>query len=480
MSMFTSSLRTVALVMGLAAGGLGLCRADEPTAEVGLNAQRENQLLALQSQELGLAQLPAAQSYLDALVQRIQAAGPQPAHFMQVRVRPRLSYNAFSTSEGWMVIDLGWLKSIDSEPELAALLSHEYAHLMLGHMGTKNALGTVTHMALAGAAIATGNARNDHGITRSLTESGWSELVMPQWSRSQELDADAFAVDITQSLGYAFVPSVRAFLERIQSVERHGKATPAVPSGSGTDDHPSIEERIAQAQKLVEGRPRQRPAARGVDAWRAVRDSADFRSQEAEYLVVAQCLQAAATGDKNGLAGSMRALAALPQPLHTAAAQTLQAMTMPSQEPERVAAALTRITEAPDASFAAYQLLARLQRDALGHYDTAVATLQAGLERFGSPPALYPDVITFQREVNERIDALPQDQRSLGLSLYSVRNAASMLVLKTRCLADPLYAEPCSWASLNEAQRQAQIRKQQERQTAMEQKLQQKVNKLFK
>jgi Zn-dependent protease with chaperone function len=435
---------------------------------------RQAERLQLQAVGLGMASIPVAEAYLTRLIERIQAAGPQPARPAQVLIRPKLSYNAATTRNGFIVVDLGWLKSIESEPELVALLAHEYGHLVNDHLGTKNQVGMGTYAATLAGRLMAMRLGTQNSWSMMLLNDSWSSVLMPRWSRGQEYESDAFAVDITQGLGYAHVPSVRAFLERIQSVERAARpaakpgapAKPVSPTAQAaseapqpllTDDHPPIEERIARVQKLVESRPRVRPAARSADGWRAVRDSAEFKAAEEEYSLAARLFDAVQANLSGEVAMLTRQLEQRGASLRSAAALSALAWVQPPQAIERRQALLRTAMAAPDAAFMPYQMMATLQRDQLGQPSEAVATLDAGLARFGSPPQLYPEVIDFQRTVSERINALPANQRPLALNFFGVKTQAAMTALNLRCVAQPEVAEACAWAALNAQQKQAKL-----------------------
>lgn len=452
---------------------------------------RRTELTRLQSLELGLAVMPEAQAVLDRLMARVQAAGPQPARFAQVLIRPKLSYNAATTPSGFIVIDLGWLKSIDSEAELLALLAHEYGHIVREHLGSKNALGTATHWATVGAAVYAARTGSNNALGISLVNSSWTTLLMPSWSRGQEYEADQFALETTQAMGLPFVPSMRAFLDRIQSVEKSALkpagAPPAKPASPGdkplpqaSDDHPPIEERIARVQQLMEGRPRLRPAPQARDEWRAVKATPAFQASEEEYLLAAAYFDAVRGKPAAEQQRIARLIDQRPKPLRTAAAMSALTLATPANDLNRRAPLLLEALKAPDATFLPYRLLAHLQRDQLGQFEPASDTLMAALERFQNPPQLLPEVIEFMRITDERINAIPQAQRPLPLGLFQLKNSARRIQLAARCAVNPEVAEACSWAGMNEAQRQAKLRADKDKETALTNKLDQKVQKLFK
>ena len=449
---------------------------------------RSSELKHLQSLGLGLADIPSVQAYLDALMQRIQEGGPKPVKFAKVLIRPRYTYNAATTRSGFIVVDLGWLKSIDTEAELSALLAHEYGHIWLEHLGTKNDVGTMTHFATLGAAVFAAKTKSNNYWSVNLLSSGWSGALLPNWSRTQEYEADQFAVETTQAMGHAFVPSVRAFLDRIQAVEKlavratlpiQGVPGPNKPAAASSDDHPRIEERISRVQKLVENRPRVRPSARYNDGWRVARDSVIARASEEEYVLAGQYFEALGSGRMSEMNSVAQKLDKRSKPLRTAAAMTAVAWSLPMQDLGRRITLLKEATAAPDASFISFNMLAVLERDAAKEYERSTQTLQSALDRFDSPAQQLPEVIEFKRIVSEQIDGLPPAQRPMQLALFALQNSAGMIYLKAKCQLEPEVAEACDWASLNEPQKQVRLQAQKARDVATANKIEQKVKSLF-
>ena len=452
---------------------------------------RRKEWLRLQSLDLGLAVLPPAQPYLDGLMARIQAAGPQPARYARVLVRPRLSYNAFSTASGHVVIDLGWLNSIDSEAELIALLAHEYGHIVYEHLGPKNQVGVATQTAIAAARVLTAKTGGSY-VTTGLINDGWAGMLMPGWSRQQELEADRFSVEMGQALNQPFISGMRAFLERIRSVEqdagRRAVATAganatagkglqfqAPAAGTGSDDHPSIDERLEQAQSLVEGKPRIR-AGKGPDPWRSLRDSAAYRQACEEYQLAAPLYEALRKGEGNELNALGQRTAPRLRTPHTAAGMTLMAVAQPRPEPGGSLSQLQAAMAAPDASFLPFLLMALTQRDGFKDYDGALKTMDAGMDRFEQPAALLPDLIEFQRVVLERINAIPSQQRG-ALGFLALKRQLNQITVQARCLTEPEFRDACAWAGLSEQQRVQKVQQDKAKQDALVHKLEQKIQK---
>ncbi|WP_310625428.1 M48 family metallopeptidase [Limnohabitans sp.] len=490
MRLLHTSCLVLALML-LAACNATLLGAPQTQEEVdrALESQRREDELAqatalkhLSSMDLGLANIPTAQAYLDKLISRIQNAGPQPARFVKVVIRPKLGYNAATTPSGIIVVDIGWLKTMDTEAELAALLSHEYGHIVLDHLKTKNQVGTAVHVVTTAAAVYAQSKGINNDWALGLFGEGWSSLLKTSWSREQEYEADAFALDLTQKLGYAYVASMRAFLDRIQSIEKSIKPAPSdAPSGAAQsknamgvmDEHPPIEERIMRLQKIMEGQVRKRPAPQGIDGWRIVRNAPAFKQEEKEVLLANQMLDATIAGRKAEQAQLKKQLEALPRPFKTSATLTMLASVEPQSA--RRTTYLQQAIAAPDTSFLSYRLLAILQRDSLKQYETANNTLLEGLDRFDAPHQFWPDVMSFHRTTAEMIYAIPENQRETSLSLYATKLKLMLVQLQAKCLLKPDVSEACNWAALNEQQKREAVAAQKTRETQMSNKLADKL-----
>lgn len=456
--------------------GPGQGQGQTPDAE----ALRTREAKHLASMELGLVSIPKVQEYLNQLLARIQAAGPQPAVPARVLIRAKLSYNAATTPAGHIVIDLGWLKSLDSEAELAALIAHEYGHVVRDHLGLKNRLGATTHVAgVLGRAIGLAT-KSNNALSLKVAVSSWSDVLLPRWNRDQEFEADDMALQITQAMGYAFVPSVRAFLERVQSVEQQT----TVPAGARkdgqpmlTDDHPPIQDRIARAQEAMRGRPRQRPSE-GADGWLAVRNSEEFRAAEKEYILAIRVQDILKSGRHNELKSVLPEIAQLPLPPKSAAALTMMASIEP--DPKRRLVWLEKAIELPDTAFMAYGILATTQRDGLGQYAAAIETLEAGLERFDTPRQLWPDVIEFQRITSERLDAVPKDRQTMEMALFMMKLRIKTTSLLAACTLNAEFAQACNLSAQNAQERRAAEAAQKAAEDALARKATQKIESLFK
>jgi len=115
--------------------------------------------------------------------------------------------NAFSTPGGFIFVTEGMLKLTKNEDELAAVLAHEIAHINLSH-GT-NALrqqGITSVASKVGAAAMKEYGNQWVSAATNVLENRASllvdTLITKGYSRSQEYDADEYAVQLLTKTGY--------------------------------------------------------------------------------------------------------------------------------------------------------------------------------------------------------------------------------------------------------------------------------------
>jgi predicted Zn-dependent protease len=128
------------------------------------------------------------------------------------------SFNAFADANGNLVISTAVLREMESEDELAALLGHELAHLVLNHPQDKDAmralpLGLQTAASFKDAAAELKGQRvpqasdpskldpNDVSSAQA-TSVLWSDFLSPSWNRKQETEADEQGFELMRAAGY--------------------------------------------------------------------------------------------------------------------------------------------------------------------------------------------------------------------------------------------------------------------------------------
>lgn len=150
--------------------------------------------------------------------------------------------NAVSAPGGFIFISKGFLKILDSEDELAAVIAHEIGHVALQHglsavsesnltdalqIASKEALSSSSNMAVSELNSLFGDSVNE--VAGTLLDKGYS--------RSQEYNADTYAAKLLKEAGYnpAALKGVFAKLETVSE-----------KSGGWFDTHPSGEKRASE------------------------------------------------------------------------------------------------------------------------------------------------------------------------------------------------------------------------------------------
>lgn len=168
---------------------------------------------------------------LDAVLARVQGAWPDEPPAARVHVIPDAKFDARTYGEGDIFVAVGMLQSMESEDEVAALLSHEYSHVLLGHPHDSK-LDKAASGLFAGAMLYA-MYRNDKkpdeaafmrqfGVAALAMESVSSGLV-PAMTRKQEDAADRLGMDLMIRAGYNPV-AMATFLERMADWEARNTA----------------------------------------------------------------------------------------------------------------------------------------------------------------------------------------------------------------------------------------------------------------
>jgi beta-barrel assembly-enhancing protease len=176
------------------------------------------------------------QDYLQDLADRLAAAGGLDDHLrIQVHYRPQRAVNAYATLGGNVFILRGLLDRIDHEQGLAFVMAHEIAHVqgrhpvraLARHLSFQMVWGLLFGRSDVGQLISTGG-----------------QLVMLEYSRAQEYEADAWALQAVYNL-YGHTAGADELFRRAD-----GRATIPVWMSS----HPDTESRITRLQSIARDR----------------------------------------------------------------------------------------------------------------------------------------------------------------------------------------------------------------------------------
>lgn len=150
--------------------------------------------------------------------------------------------NAVSAPGGFIFISRGFLKLLDTEEELAAVIAHEVGHVALQHGLSSISESNLTDaLQIAGTEALSSSGNMAVSELNSLFGDSVNEvagtLLDTGYSRSQEYNADTYAAKLLKEAGYnpAALKTVFTKLE-----------TAAQKSGGWFDTHPSAEKRARE------------------------------------------------------------------------------------------------------------------------------------------------------------------------------------------------------------------------------------------
>ena len=184
------------------------------------------------------AQEHAANAALQALAERLRAPLGMPDDItVQVRVDDSDVLNAYATVGGRIVIHRGLLRRLQGEPELAALLAHEMAHVQHRHVAASLGRGLAIGLVLS--VVSSDAGGQAAGVLLEQT----GDLLMRGHGRDHEREADASAMRAAATL-HGHVGGVIGLFERIAGArdERPACGGPKQTEGSATKrDTPAAE-----------------------------------------------------------------------------------------------------------------------------------------------------------------------------------------------------------------------------------------------
>ncbi|HEY9085895.1 MAG TPA: M48 family metalloprotease [Candidatus Tyrphobacter sp.] len=157
--------------------------------------------------------------------------------------------NAFSAPGGYVFVNEGLLRAVDDEDELANVLGHETAHLVLGHVFARNQQqnqrSTLYRIGgfLANSGIGGSNAQTAYNA--GVAAGNYTFL---SFTRQQEYAADQLGVTLAADAGYNPWGSIWFFAEA-DRLEGDAGYEPLV------QQHPSTSDRVARIKAYLQGNP---------------------------------------------------------------------------------------------------------------------------------------------------------------------------------------------------------------------------------
>lgn len=392
----------------------------------------------------GLVLMPHLQAYLNGLLGALKTAAGVPDWPGQVYITADTTLNAHSSAAGNIYLNMGVIRSAQTEDEVVAVLAHEFAHVYLNHQAAYDAhgvaeaartLGQLTMLATgrlpSGGATWTGF--DSVGAANSLTHAS----ILPRWQRSVEEEADRVGATLLLKLNYSYAAGFKTFLERLATIEqREAASAPSVDGSAATHADAATREASLTAQVLpLLPRPRPQPRSAPWHAALADPQTAEVLAHYALTLRIDEALRR----------GQPRLALELAQQASSGATLGDGSMVLQLQEVMRRTGfsaddrigALLRNRDWPEKAWAALYLAATLIPPEK-QQQLAKAYLEEQYRALGEPPRAWPDLLAFY---------------------LSSRSDWDRMALGTRCLLNGKFSAACREAQLT-PQQKAQIEAQ--------------------
>ena len=171
----------------------------------------------------------------------------------EVSVSPNIDDpNAFADAQDNVQMTGGIVRISGSDDEVAAVLAHEFAHVMYGHVESKMSNALVGLAIAGGIALAVGSDGSVHDQQRSedILRLGYG-IGSQAYSPEMEIEADRTAIYILRKAGYQTTAMRDSIirLSRIDLAHKHGSNSQRV---GFLQTHPSSDRRIAHIISAID------------------------------------------------------------------------------------------------------------------------------------------------------------------------------------------------------------------------------------
>lgn len=193
---------------------------------------------------------PSIQSYINGLGHKIlSAAGPQPFEYRFFIIDNDV-LNAFAAPAGYVFVHSGVINTLQSEGQLAAIISHEISHVTSRHLSERLAQNQKMSIATMGAVMAGVFLGGPAGQALVMGSMAGNIQMQLAYSRNDEREADTRGLDLLVEAGYDPIFMLESFQLLLQN-EWH--ALKDVPTYLTT--HPGLPERISSIERAVHMHP---------------------------------------------------------------------------------------------------------------------------------------------------------------------------------------------------------------------------------
>ncbi len=247
MKRFWRKAAAVSLVLSLLVSTVPSSRA----WALGVEEEKElgRKMLQTVREHFRLIEDPEVAGYVQAIGKRV-IKGLGPLHYdYAFFVIDESTPNAFAIPGGYVFVFRGLLELMGSEAELAAILSHEVAHVQARHIHKQLEKGRLLSIAaiagtLAGAFL---GLKSDAAQALAVGSMAGAQTLQLKYSRENEEEADRLGFQYLTSAGYDPHAMVTV-MQKMRRMNWHSDSR--VPSYLLT--HPALGERVGYLEQLVE------------------------------------------------------------------------------------------------------------------------------------------------------------------------------------------------------------------------------------
>ncbi len=170
--------------------------------------------------------------------------------------------NAFALPGGQVFITLGLLNALQTEAQLAGVLSHEMGHVIERHSAQQIAKGQLGALLVSAVTVASTDPQNREGAyAPAVIASVVNQMAQLRYSRKDESQADEWGLKLMTESGY----DPRAMIEVMKILKSSGgkESSPEI-----FQTHPNPDLRIKQIEAYLE----QHPPAQGLREGRKLKE----------------------------------------------------------------------------------------------------------------------------------------------------------------------------------------------------------------
>jgi predicted Zn-dependent protease len=202
---------------------------------------------------------PQLGEWLQSLGQRLGAASDKPDQPLTLFLLRERQINAFATLGGYVAVNAGLILAAEREDEVAAVLSHEIAHVTQSHVlraverAQKDSVPIL--LAMLGAIALSQASNSSSGDNAAMAAMVSAQGLMAQrqidYTRGNEAEADRIGIRTLARAGYD--PKAMAdFFEKLQLVVRTNQGGERERTPDYLQTHPVTTMRISEARQRAE------------------------------------------------------------------------------------------------------------------------------------------------------------------------------------------------------------------------------------